>query len=205
MKLNKNEKDNIENESYKNIIDAAGEIFAEVGFKEATTRNIAAKANVNVALINYYFGSKKSLFEAAILRYFNFIVNACPFRIEDLKDFEAEEKFHLYIELWIKRLRLLELPPWHTKLMLRLFGLKEVSLPKPILDFKRQELKILEEIISEIIPNSTRNNVQLCSHFISVLCRSISFLSDSIPKSLSNEELTEFLFKFSLAGIKSQI
>lgn len=50
------------------ILDAAEELFALHGFDGVTLRQIAKKADVDVALANYHFGKKQDLFEAAFLR-----------------------------------------------------------------------------------------------------------------------------------------
>ncbi len=51
------------------ILDAARKRFTEVGYAGATMRAIAADADVDAALINYFFGSKEGLFgEAFTLR-----------------------------------------------------------------------------------------------------------------------------------------
>jgi len=39
-------------------------LFAEKGFNGTSVRDIAEKANVNLAMISYYFGSKDKLLEA---------------------------------------------------------------------------------------------------------------------------------------------
>jgi AcrR family transcriptional regulator len=44
------------------IVEAACKIFQEKGFKEATMRDIAAVANINMAMVHYYFRSKENLF-----------------------------------------------------------------------------------------------------------------------------------------------
>lgn len=44
------------------IIEAACKIFQEKGFKETTMRDIAAEANINMAMVHYYFRSKENLF-----------------------------------------------------------------------------------------------------------------------------------------------
>lgn len=49
------------------IVQAAAELFSARGYDAASTRDIAEKAGVNVALINRYFGSKARLFDAAIV------------------------------------------------------------------------------------------------------------------------------------------
>lgn len=48
------------------LIRAGLEIFGESGFAAATTRQIAARAGVNLAAIPYYFGTKEELFAACI-------------------------------------------------------------------------------------------------------------------------------------------
>ena len=54
------------NDKKDHIINVAIELFAEKGFEGSSIRDLAAKADVNVAMVNYYFGSKDKLFEAMI-------------------------------------------------------------------------------------------------------------------------------------------
>lgn len=44
------------------IIIAARKIFHEKGYKEATMRDIASEANINLAMLHYYYRSKENLF-----------------------------------------------------------------------------------------------------------------------------------------------
>ena len=48
------------------IINHAVELFAEKGFEGTSIRDLATRAGVNVAMINYYFGSKEKLFESLV-------------------------------------------------------------------------------------------------------------------------------------------
>jgi TetR/AcrR family transcriptional regulator len=48
------------------ILSAALQIFAEQSFEGATTRDIAARAGVNHAMIKYYFENKTELWKAAV-------------------------------------------------------------------------------------------------------------------------------------------
>jgi len=43
---------------------AALELFLEKGFERTSIRDIAAKANINIALLNYHFKSKENLFDS---------------------------------------------------------------------------------------------------------------------------------------------
>lgn len=51
------------------ILDSAEIIFAESGFAGARLRDIAARSEVNQALINYYFQSKQQLFDQVFRRH----------------------------------------------------------------------------------------------------------------------------------------
>lgn len=44
------------------ILEAAEKLFAELGYEATSTRNIAKEAGANMAMINYYFGSKEGVF-----------------------------------------------------------------------------------------------------------------------------------------------
>ncbi|BDD80720.1 TetR family transcriptional regulator [Tsukamurella pulmonis] len=48
------------------ILEAARELFAEVGYDRATIRAIATRAGVDVALVSYYYGNKKGLFRGVM-------------------------------------------------------------------------------------------------------------------------------------------
>ena len=50
------------------ILDAAEELFSRHGFYGVTVRQVAAEAGVDTALIHYYFGAKRELFDAVFLR-----------------------------------------------------------------------------------------------------------------------------------------
>ncbi|MFC1707579.1 TetR/AcrR family transcriptional regulator [Planctomycetota bacterium] len=52
------------------ILSAADNLFGEVGFEAATTRQIAEASEVNKALIHYHFESKEKLFTAVLDRYY---------------------------------------------------------------------------------------------------------------------------------------
>lgn len=55
-----------EGDSRAEILAAARALFAERGFRATTTRQVAERAGVDVALIHHFFGTKAGLFEAAI-------------------------------------------------------------------------------------------------------------------------------------------
>jgi len=55
-------------ETQTRILDAAEELFLQHGFEGASMRMLTTRAGVNLAAINYHFGSKDALIEAVLRR-----------------------------------------------------------------------------------------------------------------------------------------
>ena len=75
------------NETQTRILDVAEELFMQHGFEGASMRMLTAKAGVNLAAINYHFGSKDALIEAVFRRRLD-PMNAA--RIAELERMEKE-------------------------------------------------------------------------------------------------------------------
>lgn len=50
------------------ILDVAERLFAEQGFEAISVREISKAAEINIAMVSYYFGSKEKLYEDVINR-----------------------------------------------------------------------------------------------------------------------------------------
>lgn len=77
-----------QSETVERILDAAELLFAEKGFAETSLRLITSKAGVNLAAVNYHFGSKKSLIQAVFSR---FLGPFCASLEKELDRREAEQ------------------------------------------------------------------------------------------------------------------
>lgn len=56
-------------ETKEQIITVAERLFADNGFAGTTLRNVVSEAGVNLAAVNYHFGSKEELFRAVVSRF----------------------------------------------------------------------------------------------------------------------------------------
>ncbi|MHC4943660.1 MAG: TetR/AcrR family transcriptional regulator [Planctomycetota bacterium] len=74
------------NSTKDRILDAAERLFADQGFKSTSMRNITQEADVNLAAVNYHFGSKLALFTAVLARRIN------PVNEERIARLDAIEK-----------------------------------------------------------------------------------------------------------------
>jgi AcrR family transcriptional regulator len=83
------------------ILDAAENLFAIQGFNGTSLREITSQAEVNLAAVNYHFGSKKELIKSVMSRYMNelsprlesSLVNIC-----EQEDLTLLEVFSAFIE-----------------------------------------------------------------------------------------------------------
>lgn len=58
------------------IISAADKLFTQKGYAATKTREIADEAGVNLALLNYYFGSKENLYKKVVQVKFRMLIGA---------------------------------------------------------------------------------------------------------------------------------
>lgn len=94
------DKDKIDKKDH--ILDVAEKVFSELGFDGASTRTISGEAGVNMAMLNYYFGSKEGLFLAVfnrkIISFQDLLKN-----IGSDETISAWNKVEKYIELYTQR------------------------------------------------------------------------------------------------------
>ena len=74
-----------QSETVERILDAAEQLFAEKGFSETSLRLITSKAGVNLAAVNYHFGSKDALFQAVLVRRVEPLNQQCIAELEALE------------------------------------------------------------------------------------------------------------------------
>jgi AcrR family transcriptional regulator len=84
------------------IMNIAIELFAEKGFEGCSIRDLATRADVNVAMINYYFGSKDKLFEAMVEKKASYMRGVLDELVADHSLTELE-KIDLVIERYVHR------------------------------------------------------------------------------------------------------
>jgi AcrR family transcriptional regulator len=150
------------------LLEAAGEVFAEKGFKGATIRDICKLADANVAAVKYHFGDKEKLYAAAV-RY----AHTCGVgNIVDVTralpaDAPARDRLRVFIRLMLQGILDTGKPAWHGKIVAR-----ELAEPTKVLDVIAEEgvkprLKLLSEIIRSVLgPDAPDAVVGRCARSI---------------------------------------
>lgn len=122
------------------------QLFAVKGFEGTSVRDIAAAAQVNVAMMNYYFGSKEKLFEAVVeykAAYMKDMLKA----LEEDKTKTEIEKIDLIIEGYVRRL--FSQKEFHRVLYQELLMLQRENLHGHIAEIFVKNTLIIKSIIEQ--------------------------------------------------------
>jgi AcrR family transcriptional regulator len=94
------EKDKIDKKDH--ILDVAERVFSEMGYDGASTRLISGEAGVNMAMLNYYFGSKEGLFLAVFDRKISYFKDLLQ-NLGNAENMTAWNKVEKYIDMYAER------------------------------------------------------------------------------------------------------
>ena len=194
------------------ILEAAGEVFAEKGYKDATVREICSRADVNLAAINYHFGDKERLYLESVKNARRLIEADVP--LPDWQDdTTADEKLESFVFTLVRRLFNPRSAPWQHRLILR-----EIMEPSKACEEMVQEsfapfVDRLRQIISEMTNDSLPRHQlqQLCFSVIGQCVyyraheRVVEMMVSATDrkKHFRPDELAAHITQFSIAAIKA--
>ncbi|MCX5688744.1 MAG: CerR family C-terminal domain-containing protein [Planctomycetota bacterium] len=198
----------VEEGTRERLIQAAGEEFACRGFRDATVRDICARAGANLAAVNYHFGDKDGLYQA-VMRYSHELARE-RYPVQLAADADASARLRQFVRGMMSRLLDDGRPSWHGKLMSR-----EMVEPTPALALVVEEAigpmyLLLSSIVAELLGNAGRdvNRVRLMANSIIGQCLMykhcqpvLKLLERPSQRRDSIDELAEHIAAFSLAAI----
>jgi len=197
-------------ETRERLLDAAGEIFAEQGFRAATIREICERAHANIAAVNYYYRDKETLYSEAA----NYALDLLEEKLRPLDvpppDASAEQALRDFIARFLSGL-LGDKPAWHSKLMARELIEPTSFLDRAIEEVCRPHMQQLASIIKRILGHDANSEqIHMCCNSIVGQCvvyaHSRPVLARLYPHDLTTpefvERLAEHITRFSLAGLK---
>ncbi|MEP6952176.1 MAG: TetR family transcriptional regulator [Ginsengibacter sp.] len=85
------------------IISTAMKLFAQKGYEGTSVREIASGADVNPAMISYYFGSKEKLFEKLVEYKAGFLKGVFAELVNNTS-FSQIEKVHVVVDSYVDRM-----------------------------------------------------------------------------------------------------
>jgi len=189
------------------LLNAACEIFAEKGYRNAKVAEICRRAGANVAAVNYYFGDKASLYSEAWQHAFNEYAMPDSFMPAHTS---LEDQLRHYIHSLIRNFMEKGLQGYFSRLYLM-----ELANPTGLIqdtwhDLIEPRRQKLLGIICKIIGADTANETVLfCEMSIISQCRALLTINPKDLEYLLGQVLSQNLIKrladhiasFSLAGI----
>lgn len=143
----------VESESHpteERILDAAMQVFAEVGFDGARVDEIARRANANKAAIYYHIGDKEAVYTVVLQRVFSGFVQHV---IETVQQAQTpEDQLRLYIRTIANNIRK---HPHLPTIMMREFASGAKHLPGAIVE----EMTKMIGLLSTILHNGEQQGV----------------------------------------------
>jgi AcrR family transcriptional regulator len=128
------------------IINTAEKLFSETGFDGTSVRDIAQAADVNVAMISYYFGSKEKLMEAVFeQRTMNIRI-----KVENLiqnQTLTHFEKINVLIDDYVDKF--IHQQEFHKIMMREQLIEKNTPIAALILELKKKNMVSIKKLIQE--------------------------------------------------------
>lgn len=191
------------------VLEAAGRVFADRGFAEATSKEICEIAGANSAAVNYYFGGKESLYEEVLVEAHRQMVS-----LEDLDAIMSsggtpEEKLRAFLARMIQTAASSS-ERWGIRVFLR-----ELASPSPLITKtltvtvlpKANTLRALVSELTGLSPESEQ--LQRATAFVVIPCISLIMFPDKLRAAVLpatatiSEDLVEDLLTYALGGLRA--
>lgn len=182
-------------ESKKNILSAACDVFAERGYEKASVREVAARAGISVGGIYLYFNNKEELYTGLMRRQMDEFLQ----RVDRLRNDTALTALRKLIDLYM------ELAVTKTKMLSTSIKEYDLEFKRPIRDaFFRNQHRIISGILQQGMRDGSFRSID-CStmaQMILVTLRGaiLGYLTGEIRKP---KAYAESLYDLFLNGIRS--
>ncbi|MFV0322471.1 MAG: TetR/AcrR family transcriptional regulator [Alphaproteobacteria bacterium] len=192
-------------ETRRRIIEAAAQHYAQTGFAETTNKIIAATADVDLASINYHFGSRSGLYQAVLVEAHRQLVSLEKLAEIQAQTKTAEEKLYAFIKMACTT-------PTTEKNYYAQILAREVAAQTTYFDilFDKEiipKMNIIRSIISEItqIP---ADSPEILPCLINIFAPCLMYMlrksnKVSLILNIPQEDFIEQHYRFTIAGLKA--
>lgn len=195
------------------LLDAAGQVFAEHGYRAATVREICLRAGANIASIHYHFGDKEKLYIEVLLYAHQQSTETNPELWTDDPNSTAEDRLKTFVRSFLIRLLDPGTVAWDSKLLAREMVEPTAAMDVVIEQRIRPLSKRVREIVRAIIgPHATEDEIREGEFSVVSQCVFYHNCREVVlrlyPKyKLAGPEidkLADHIAAFSLAGLKAK-
>jgi AcrR family transcriptional regulator len=193
------------------ILEAAGEVFAECGFRSATVRRICERAGVNIAAINYHFGGKEKLYSEVLRHWSEYALKKYPLLLGLGEEAPVEEQLKAFVRSLLFRLLDKGKPAWFGKLMAREMTEPTQAFERLVKEVVRPRDRILASIVQKKIGTSgDEERIRLfcasiigqCVYYYNARAIIARLYRQDVSKTGEIERIANHIVQFSLRGLE---
>jgi AcrR family transcriptional regulator len=151
------------------LLAAAGNVFIEKGYRDATVAEICARAEANISAVNYHFGSKEALYQEAWRHSFTESLKAYPMDGGVSETASAEERLRGQLASMIQRIADENNKDFFIAQMeiINPTGLLQEVMKTELIPMRQQTLALVRELLG---PDATDQQVHYCEISIISMC-----------------------------------
>ena len=191
----------------QHLLDIAGQVFAARGFADATSKEICERAGTPMASVNYHFGSREALYEAALVEAHRQVVSLDELSALTEAPGDPRDKLRAVISRFVG-LSAGSGAPWGFMLMLREVLSPSPAMPALIEKAVRPKATVLLGLIGEVLQlNPHEPAVQRALMFSVLPCIALMIAPRQVQAALlpavgkDKNALVEDFTRFVMAGL----
>jgi AcrR family transcriptional regulator len=192
------------------LLEAAGEEFAEHGYRCATVRDICSRAGANIAAVNYHFGDKEKLYVSALQHWLGEALHKYPPDGGLPRTAPPDQRLRAFVRSWLFRMLGKGMPAWHGKLMAREMSEPTAGFDCILAESARPMAQRLSGIVRDLLgPDAPDRTVRDCAMSVAGQCCFYRHAHEMIRRLYPDqghspaeiEHLSDHVTRFSLAAI----
>ncbi len=194
------------------LLETAGSIFAEKGYQASTVREICARAGLNAASVNYYFGDKETLYLEAVKLARQLRAERFPMP-QHAAGTAPEVRLRDFVKTMTFRMVDDQDVGWNTKLMMREVLNPTHACRTLVHDYFRPHFEMLMGILQAMLPETTPAHViRMIGFSIVGQCvyyrvagEVVTLLTpeNELREHFTREQIADHITRMCLAAIKS--
>jgi TetR/AcrR family transcriptional regulator, regulator of cefoperazone and chloramphenicol sensitivity len=191
------------------LLDASERLFAEKGFRAASVRDITRESSCNIAAVNYHFGGKSNLYREVFMRRLRAMRQH---RLDAIDAVLASAGREATLEMLLQAFTAGFVAPimedTSGRFWLLLVAQEMIDPQLPPATFEAEMLepmeKALVDALSQICPDLSREDAQLCMHsLVGQLVHVVHLQRCFVSGRWELPDLVAHAVRFSAAGIRA--
>jgi len=194
----------------RQLLEVAGQVFAEHGYARATSKEICERAGANIAAVNYHFGGKDGLYSAVLEEAHARLISIDMVAAATSGKSAAGAKLHALLSRIVGETANRDGPAWELRVLSR-----EILSPSPLMgpmlsNQVAPKAKLVRGMVGEMLglppthPAVSRTVVSLIGPCVMLLMVNRDVLGKVLPSlDMTPQALVDHLVTFALAGMKA--